>query len=126
MRHDVPALKLTLAIREQAQALKLSNAAVEMTQADQRLAGNAGCVGAVAAHPVFLDHGHTLAEAVGRDGRNHPGNAGTDDDQVIIAGRVHKHALFFRAWTTRKVFHSGSASPQVPLRFCLSKRTGRV
>jgi len=77
------------------------DAVTEMAQADQGLAGYAGSVGAVASYPVFLNDGHTLAEAVGRDGCNHPGNAGADDDQVIIAGRVHKHALFFRAWTTR-------------------------
>jgi hypothetical protein len=39
----------------------MGNIMTNATQADQGLTGDAGCVGAVAADPVFLDNSHPFA-----------------------------------------------------------------
>jgi len=61
-----------------------------VAEPDQGLARDAGQVGAVSADPRFLDDGHALAQAYGRHGGDHPGDAGADDDQVEVAVPLHE------------------------------------
>ena len=87
--HDPRALQADAGQPQQAEALEVRHLAACVSQPDQGLARDAGGVRAASADPRFLDDGHALAQAHGRHGGDHPGDAGADDDQVVVALPFH-------------------------------------
>ncbi len=92
--HDPGAVQAAIGQGQEAEALQVRHVAACVAEPDQGLARDAGQVGAVSADPRFLDDGHALAQAVGRHGGNHPGDAGADDDQVVVVIPLHGPLAF--------------------------------
>jgi len=87
--HDPRALQAARGQAKQAQAPQVRHLAARVGKADQGLARDAGRVRAAPADPRLLDDGHALAQARGRHGGDHAGDARADDDQVEVVVPLH-------------------------------------
>ena len=68
----------------------------QVAKPNESLARNTSRVGTISTDFCFLDDRYMLAQAMSRHGGNHPGNAGADDNQIIVIGLLHNPDLPFK------------------------------
>jgi hypothetical protein len=61
----------------------------QVAEPNERLAWNAGGVGAVSPDVGLFDNGYLLPQAAGRNRGNHPGDSRPDHDQIMVMSLLH-------------------------------------